>query len=106
MKPAQFNEQEPVAKAVVSKRKTDEHHITDIDLTLTEAGKLLNSGEHLLYTTPPTQQSCSQRPSRSDMTWVGLMDEDVVSLCREFMSQFDKREFIKATEAKLKEKNT
>ena len=46
-------EQEPVAKAVVSKRKTDEHHITDIDLTLTEAGKRLSSGEHCLYTTPP-----------------------------------------------------
>ena len=39
-------------------------------------------------------------------TWVGLTDEDVVGLCREFMGQFDKTEFIKATETKLKEKNT
>ena len=43
---------------------------------------------------------------QKDYKWAGLTDEDVVGLCREFMGQFDKTEFIKATEAKLKEKNT
>jgi hypothetical protein len=38
--------------------------------------------------------------------WVGLTDEDVNKLCRTFMGQFSKVDFIKGIEAKLKEKNT
>jgi hypothetical protein len=38
--------------------------------------------------------------------WVGLTEEDVNELCCTFMGQFNKVDFIKAIEAKLKEKNT
>lgn len=44
-------------------------------------------------------------PMRKVGEWVDLTDEDVMGLCRTFMGQFDKTKFIKATEAKLKEKN-
>jgi hypothetical protein len=39
-------------------------------------------------------------------TWVGLTDKDVNELCCTFMGQFNKVDFIKGVEAKLKEKNT
>lgn len=65
-----------------------------------------------LYTTPPTQQSCSQRPSRSDMTWVGLTDVEWMNIVNKDHAWFGQKpedvahEVAKAVEAKLKEKNT
>jgi hypothetical protein len=47
-----------------------------------------------LYTTPPQR------------TWVGLTEKDVNELCCTFIGQFNKVDFIKGVEAKLKEKNT
>lgn len=65
----------------------------------------------MLYTTPPTQCNCSQRPSRSDMTWVhatpwrGLTDEEANELVEHTECE-DYYGLVEATEAKLKEKNT
>jgi len=39
-------------------------------------------------------------------TWVGLKEKDVNELCCTFIGQFNKVDFIKGVEAKLKEKNT
>jgi len=47
-----------------------------------------------LYEAPPKRE------------WVGLTDEDDDELCRSFMGQFNKVNFVRAIEAKLKEKNT
>ena len=38
--------------------------------------------------------------------WVGLTDEEITRLCVMFTGQFDKTDFIKAIEERLKEKNT
>ena len=46
-----------------------------------------------LYTAPPKRE------------WVGLTDEDDDELCRSFMGQFNKVDFARAIEAKLKERN-
>jgi hypothetical protein len=61
-----------------------------------------------LYTTPPTQQSCSQRPSRSDMTWVGLTHEDIDKAIEDNQrfGGFRKVGFAYDLELVLKEKNT
>ncbi len=53
-----------------------------------------------LYATPP------QRPSRSDITWVGLTDDEWNELYDEYVPLKHYARLMEAIEAKLKEKNT
>lgn len=55
-----------------------------------------------VYTTPYVPEGRQQRPSRSDMTWVGLTDEDDI----DWDGSGNLKQLVEAVEAKLKEKNT
>ena len=81
-------EQEPVAKVC---HDLDGHIGWNPKLT-----QLPDEGT-LLYTTPP------QRPSRSDMTWVGLDADEVFELAS---GRWTLGQMAVLVEAKLKEKNT
>jgi len=54
------------------------------------------------YTTPPPVAEPHKRPSRSDITWVGLTDEDRFELAK---AQHGWEDLCLAVEAKLKQKN-
>jgi hypothetical protein len=77
-----------------------------IDKTLEEAERNWPDRPHSpLYTTPPPVAEPHKRPSRSDITWQSLTDED----WRDVANETDRiiwPEVRQAIEAKLKEKNT
>jgi len=102
-------DQEPVAKAVVNKRNTDENQITNIDLTLTEAGKRLPSGEHRLYTTPPQHSAIARKPLTDEQIAKEVEAELTHYWNGEYIDTTGARDqlkaFARAIEAKLKEKN-
>ena len=54
------------------------------------------------HTTPPQRPSYVPEARRSDMTWVGLTDEEISELIR---ATHNTVSFVRAIEAKLKEKN-
>lgn len=98
------NEQvEPVAKAVVNKYKTDEYHRTDIDLTLTEAGKKLLAGEHSLYTHPPVP-TAQPKLQTCNCRWDGEVQVQQCTLHEAHVDAIHEwAERAKTAEAKLKE---
>lgn len=93
---------EPVAwRAPNWSHSADDYVYRDFDDPVIGADGKPSPNNEPLYTTP------QQRPSRSDMTWVGLTDQELEPLCKEWRILFGgcTQEFAHAIEAKLKEKN-
>lgn len=115
LKKALAQEQEPVAWLITDEKinslqvdsiqrlvdRARYAHMTDIKLRINGQDEWHQADwlKHLTRTTPPQRSESSGKPS----AWVGLTDEDISEVVR---GTHNTGSFVRAIEAKLKEKNT